>query len=215
MGYARTRKRHLLRVFAILVLAAAAAQASSEPDPWPSYPAQQGALDYVGVSAVPYNGLWYYYLTVDLNATDPEYGAVTGVKALAVYLNAGEPVPKEYLPSDWTGYDTPNTRNGWFYGHGYEPAKGAFGYVTGAPTYYVPDDGNSYLIGAALFPSTFDPEEQLFLVHVVCESDGTVSTFWARPGKASAVPEPAGLLILVSLALPVIGSRMAGKTNKT
>jgi len=199
----------LVYVVTILVLVIPSAQA----DPWPSYQAQTDVVNYVGVYSALSGGLWYYYMTVDANAIDPTFGDVVGIKALAVYPASGQPIPTSQIPADWTGYDTAYTRTNWDYDGGYEPNKGAFGYLTGGPTNYVPPDGQPYLIGAAEFPGTFTPGDQLFLVHVVCETDGTVNTFWARPGKGSAVPEPSSLLALAAAGIPTIGYFVRRRRN--
>lgn len=190
------RSLYLVCIALLLLLAIEPAKSDPGPEPWPSYQAQTYIADYVGGTAALSDGLWYYYITIDADAVDPTYGDVIGIKGLAVYLAAGDPVPTWQIPTDWTGYDTPFTKPDWFYGDGYEPSKGAFGYITGSPTGYVPPDGQPYLIGAAQFPDTFTPGDQLFLVHLACDMNGSVNTFWARPGKGSAVPEPSSMMAL-------------------
>ncbi|MCL6520703.1 MAG: hypothetical protein K6T99_12825 [Armatimonadetes bacterium] len=174
-------------------------------EPWPDYISHPDTVDYISVLYSNINNLWCYYLTIDSNAFDPRFGELIGVKGLAVYLNAGNLV--EGIPDDWVGYETSYTRTGWDYNGGWEPNKGAFGYITGSPSYYVLPGEINALIGAALFPIGFTPnaETQGFLLHVAYQDNDMVNTFWVRPeGGGIAVPEPAGVLALVGIGVPAL-----------
>lgn len=191
----------------IVVLWLLVVSAPANADPWPNYNSQTYTVNYVDVLFSTVNNLWWYYLTIDQNAVDPTFGEVIGVKGFAIYLNLGNPVSG--IPSDWAGYETNYTRQGWDYNGGCKPNKAAFGYITGSPIYYVKPGETNALIGAALFPSSYTPniETQGFLLHVAYQNDGTVNTLWVRPeGGGHAVPEPAGALALISIGGPALAA---------
>jgi len=85
-------------------------------DPWPNYPSQTTTISYVTVTAVNTGGTtWQYTVTLDPSA------AIRGVKALAVYPNAGNDAG---IPGSWS--DQTALLPGWDLNGGWETGSNAF-----------------------------------------------------------------------------------------
>lgn len=185
---------------AVALIVAGLAQA----DPWPDYSSHR---DYVGYAEIlPVNSsntTWEYYISIVSGASEPGHGSIIGIKALAVYPNAGN---VEEALSGWTG-DSAYVRQNWDNNGGWHTQEGAFGYLTGGQPYYITRGQTGELIGAAAFPTSYMPPEQRFLVHVVCSDD---YTYWARP---TIIPEPGGLLILASGIVPLVRLAVRRRQN--
>ena len=189
----------------LLIVGLLAITVSVQADPWPNYLSHVDEVSYAQLTAEYDSGLgiWKYYVSLDAGAVDPTFGPVIGIKALAVYPESG--VAPEEIPGSWTGYDTAYTRPHWDYDGGYETGKGAFGYQTGAPSYYVLPGESMSLIGAAAYPTGYNPWDlQGFLLHVVVEQPA--ESFWVRPeGGGDIVPEPASITALAVAGLSLGG----------
>ena len=179
----------------LLVVLAALSLAHANPDPWPDYSSHTALVPYVQVLPINTSGTsWDYSLTVLQGAYESGHGGVTGIKALAVYPNGGNPEP---TLAGWTG-DAAYVRPDWNSNGGWHTQQGAFGYLTSSLSYYINPGQSNQLIGTALFPSAYTPPSQVFLVHVAC-NDGY--TYYARP---TIVPEPGLAATCVAGVVPFL-----------
>ena len=192
-------------VAGILTVALALCVTAASADPWPSLSAMERTVDYVHVVPVFNAGtnVWTFQLSVDPGAVDPIYGALlddSGVKALVVYQDVGGALAPDYYS---------DSRPGWNQNGGWEPGKGAFGWIGDGPSSYVhPGDTDSTNFWAHWNGSAPAADDFTYMVHVDIRNAESESlwTGWVGLGTP-VIPEPASILLLAAGGLSLFGLR--------